>query len=94
MHVVSKAIQPAKEKWEKIGSVLGLSSVTLNQIKTSKHGEPGKCLYATLNAWLQYKDKALSKGVTWRALLRALKSTQVNEAALAERIKEEKGKSV
>ena len=53
------------------------------------YNEPGQCLYATLKAWINNKDKLAE--VTWRALIRTLQSAQVGETALAERLKAEKG---
>ena len=83
------SIQSAKAKWEKIGVGLKFSRDTLDQIKSDNHNEPGQCLYATLKAWINNKDKLAE--VTWRALIRTLQSAQVGETALAERLKAEKG---
>ena len=91
---INKAIGPAREKWEKIGLGLGLSQTTLQQIKTVNGGEPAKCLYATIYAWLRRKDKANAKGITWRTLIHTLKSAEVDETDLAERLMIEKGKGI
>lgn len=88
---VCKALRPAKGKWEKIGLGIGLSADTLHQIKSNKKGDPGQCLYATINAWLRHQAPSTRFSATWRTLLRALESSEVDEAALAERIKGEKG---
>lgn len=85
------AVQSAKAKWEKIGLGLGLSSEALYQIKSEKHNDPGQCLYAILKAWINCGS---DKEVTWRALICTLKSAQVGETDLAERLKKEKGKQI
>lgn len=67
---------------------LGLSHDTIHQIKADKlHAK--QCLYATINCWL--RRKATGK-VTWRTLIRALQSPDVDEADLAETIMAEKGR--
>ena len=88
---VNKSISSAKEKWEKIGTGLGLSHNTLQQIGATHQGDPAKCLYATINAWLRREDKSSAKGVTWRTLIRTLKTADVGEPHLAERLMQEKG---
>lgn len=85
---VCKSIRSAKEKWEKIGVGLGLEHDTLREINTNNQGEPGKCLYAAVDAWLRCKGVTRS---TWRVLIRTLESAEVDEAALAERLISEKG---
>ena len=85
---VYKAVESAKDKWKKIGLGLGLSSETLDQIKSDKHNDPSQCLYAVLKAWINSDH---DKEVTWRVLIRTLQSEQVGETDLAKRLKAEKG---
>ena len=89
---VNKSVCSATDKWEKIGSGLGLSPTTLEQIGTDNHGDPAKCLYATIYKWLRGMDKASERGITWRALIRTLKTAEVGEVDVAERLMAEKGK--
>ena len=89
---IYKILRSVKEKWEKIGLSLGLSDEKLRQIKAAKNGDPARCLYATIDAWIHKRDVG-RYCATWRTLFRALESAEVNEAALAKRIKQEKGRS-
>lgn len=89
---INRSISSAKEKWEKIGLGLGLSPTTLQRIGTTNRSDPAKCLYATINAWLRRKDNTSAKPITWRTLIHTLKSAEVGEVDLAERLTVEKGK--
>lgn len=89
---IHKLLRPVKEKWEKIGLSLGLAHGKLHQIEANKNGDPVRCLYATIDVWVHKRD-AGRYCATWRTLFRALESAEVDEAALVERIKHEKGRS-
>ena len=87
---MNKHIRRAKAqvKWEQIGQGLRLSSATINGIK-EENSRDDQRLYATLNAWVNGKEKVQT---TWRVLIRALLSEDVNESALADTIMAEKGR--
>ena len=91
---VCKSIQPAKQKWEKIGLGLGIRRERLEEIKTGNRGNPGKCMFATMDVWLRGSSKKGLKQPTWRILIRTLQSREVAESTLAERLMTEKGKDV
>lgn len=82
-------IKPASGKWQEIGRCLGLSSSgTLQGIQATKGNEPEKALYAVLFAWLNGKDNAKLKGITWSTLIRALKHRSVNEPEISLALRE------
>lgn len=87
---VFNLVQSAEENWESIGLGLGLSESTLLKIKDDKKNASRNCLYAVLNLWIQNKAK---KQATWRVLIATLKSDEVNESGLADKIMKEKGTS-
>ena len=90
---VNKSLQPAKQKWEKIGLGLGIARDRIQRIKTDSGGDSGKCLFLIMNLWLRGKCPTV-KGITWRVLIRILKSQEVNESDLAECIMTEKGRDI
>lgn len=88
---VNKALLPAKQKWERIGLGLGVARDRIQQIKADNGSDPGKCVFHVVNLWLRGKCTGTVKGITWRVLIRTLKSAEVNESGLAEQIMSEKG---
>jgi len=94
INTIFSAVRSAKDKWEKIGTGLGLSTTTLQQIKDERQGRADQCLYAVINAWLHGRDRARTKGVSWRSLVRTLQSPEVSEGGLAEKMVSERGESV
>lgn len=82
------SVRRSKEKWEIIGSGLGLSESLLKQIKIDQNNMPDKCLYSALDVWLHGKT---NQAVTWRVLLNILKSPEINESVLADKIANKKG---
>ena len=87
---VFNLVRSAEENWESIGLDLGLSESTLLTIKDDKKNVSRSCLYAVINLWLHSKAK---KQPTWRVLIVTLKSDEVNESELADKIMKEKGTS-
>jgi len=87
---VYRQIRAAKVqgKWKQIGLALGLSPATLQGIR-EEHSQDNRRLYSTLNTWVN--EKKLQ--TTWRILVNTLRSEDVNESTLADRLLAEKGKS-
>lgn len=94
MNAIFRDLQSAKEKWEVIGSGLGLSAERLQRIKRDRAGRTDQCLYAVINDWLHGRDNAQKRSVSWRTLIRTLESTKVDESTLADKIMTEKGEDV
>ena len=86
-----REVLSAKRKWRNIGIALGLSYQTLQDINENHKDRTDMCLFATLSAWLHGKDKAGDKGTTWRSLIRVLRSKNVDESDLADRLATQKG---
>ena len=86
---VYKQIRAAKAqaKWEQIGLGLGLSPATVKSIRETDTND-NRCLYLTLKTWVD--EKKLQ--TTWRVLVNTLRSEDVNESSLAERLISEKGR--
>ena len=84
------AVRTTKEKWEAIGCGLGLKSETLQRIKHESKGQADQCLYAVINAWLHHRDGAMT--ASWRSLLRILRSPNVGEGDLADKLMSEQSK--
>lgn len=78
----------AQGKWKQIGLGLGLSPATLKGIREEHSGDNPR-LYSTLNTWVN--EKKLQ--TTWRILVNTLRSEDVNESTLADRLLAEKGNS-
>ena len=78
----------AQGKWKQIGLGLGLSPETLKGIREEQSRDNPR-LYSTLNTWVN--EKKLQ--TTWRILVNTLRSEDVNESTLADRLLAEKGKS-
>lgn len=79
----------AQGKWKQIGLGLGLSPATLKGIREEHSQDNRRLLYSTLNTWVN--EKKLQ--TTWRILVNTLRSEDVNESTLADRLLAEKGKS-
>ena len=76
-------ISPVRDKWKDIGLKLGLHSTTLEAIGKSHDGRTDQCLYSVLTKWLQRRDDVWKKGgVTWNALIQALKFVGADDAVL------------
>ena len=86
IRTVNQNVLPAKEKWRNIGIALGLSHQTLQGIHHKHKDRTDQCLFATLSAWLHGRDKAREKGTTWRSIIRVLRSKNVGESSLADKL--------
>ena len=73
-------------KWRWLGLQLGLYEPRLEDIDEKYRGDPEKCLYGCLSAWLKRKDKVDEKGTpSWPVLAAALGT--IGEAATASNIR-------
>ena len=79
---VYRKLHPARGKWKEIAHRLGLSDGTIQEID-ERFTEPEKALNVVINEWLNGKDDAKKKGITWSTIKRALKHKSVNEKELA-----------
>lgn len=77
---ITSFLYPVRVKWYEIGTELGVKAEILERIK-SQCKDPADCLHQMLMEWL----RSISPPPTWRSLDDALRSTTVNEVALAEK---------
>ena len=67
------------EKWQQVGTQLGLEMGQLRGIAQSARGDPRHCFDAVFTAWRSKETEDFS----WEAILRALRSDSVGEPRLA-----------
>ena len=86
--LVERALWKARAKWRDIGRCIGVDEGTLD---TTKGKDPGESLSDVMSHWLRgvYNPKEKnSKRRTWCTLIEALRDKIVNEAAMADELKE------
>ena len=89
LNAVIDALWKARAKWKNIGICIGVDAGTLDTMK----GSDDDCLRETLSHWLKGvydPDEPNSKPRTWYTLIEALRTKTVNEAAMADKLEEEK----
>ena len=79
-------LMPAKEKWDRIGVLLGVDIEQLMSI-SQRCQRVDQCLFSMLVAWLQEKEGKQ----TYKKLTKVLRSKKVKEDNLAVKIIKEKG---
>ena len=79
---VLKAMWEARAKWYLIGLELDISAGTLDSIGKANNQNPDDCLTAMIKDWLRNEKPKPS----WAAVARALKSSIVGYAQLAEQL--------
>lgn len=72
-------LDSVKSKWHALGIQLGVDMAKLQSIE-SRYSDPGRCLSEMLGVWLKGKTDV---PVTLKSVVKALKSSPVNEQILA-----------
>ena len=84
LYHLQETLYPIRSKWYQLGVQLQVPTDTLNSIRQSAVGNPDLNLLQMLNEW--EKQMESQGGVTWVAVVEALRRQSIGENQLARRV--------